>query len=197
MTDAKKKALAAQTRKNVLESLKDIGSIPQDFFKDMAGFSSPTPKREGELNPGESMMMSEVISGKDEENKRLRSQIVLERNLSGEQNRLSEQKLGELRVNLQALITEVVKLQNATQNLAQETQVAIMQAPVEPGIYHINFFQKVLAFLVSFRKKIEEASVWLGASNSRAEKKNYWARYKKGKGSFLLSPDHYLQRSAG
>jgi len=73
----------------------------------------------------------------------------------------------------------------------------MIEAPAQPGVYHIVFFQKVLEFLTSFRKKIEEAATWLSATNKRAEKKNYWSMYKKKGSSFLLSPDHYLQRSAG
>ena len=72
-----------------------------------------------------------------------------------------------------------------------------MQAPVEPGVYHVIFFEKLLEFVKSFRKKIEDAAVWLHATNSRAEKKNYWSRYKKHGGKFLLAADHYLTSSAG
>lgn len=85
----------------------------------------------------------------------------------------------------------------STQNLAEQTQIAVIQAPTKPGIYHIVFFQKILEFLQSFRKKVDLAATWLQSSNKRAEKKNYWAMYKKKGSSFLLSPDHYLQRSAG
>jgi hypothetical protein len=72
-----------------------------------------------------------------------------------------------------------------------------MEIPANPGVYHINFFEKLLSFMQSFRKKIDEASIWLGTQNKRAEKKNYWSMYKKKGASFLLAPDHYLQRSAG
>ena len=66
---------------------------------------------------------------------------------------------------------EVVVLADTTQDLGAEVKVAAMQAPVEPGIYHVIFFEKLLEFVRSFRKKIEEASVWLYASNKRAQKK--------------------------
>src|SRR4030043_501414 len=58
-------------------------------------------------------------------------------------------------------------------------------------------FEKLLEFVKSFRKKIEESSVWLHATNKRAEKQNYWSKFKKHGGKFLLSADHYLTRSAG
>jgi hypothetical protein len=73
----------------------------------------------------------------------------------------------------------------------------MVEVPNNPGIYHVIFFEKILEFLKSFRQKIDQASVWLGSANKRAEKKNYWSMFKKKGSSFLLSPDHYSQRSAG
>lgn len=209
MADAKKKAQSQRTKQNVLESLKDLGGgagaqmgdllkdTSEDFFKELLGMQRPQPKRNGEISMGESLEMSDVLSGKEEENRKLRAQISLERQMSQEESRLSQEKTNQLRVQLQALTQEVVKVASSTQNLAEATQVAMVEAPANPGIYHIIFFEKVLEFLRSFRQKIDQASVWLNSSNKRAEKKNYWARYKKGRGSFLLAPDHYLQRSAG
>lgn len=209
MTDLKKKAQQIRTKQNVLESLKDLGGATgdqlgdllkdtsQDFFKELMGIPAAQPKRSGELAPGQSLEMSEVMSGKEKENEKLRAQISLERQLSASEQKLSQEKTDQLKVQLQALTSEVVKVAQSTQNLAEATQVAMIQAPAEPGIYHLIFFEKVLEFLQSFRKKIDDASAWLQTSNKRAEKKNYWNMYKKKGSSFLLSPDHYLQRSAG
>lgn len=210
MSDTKSHKSRIRTKQNVLETLKDLGSgagdsikndlfkkTSEDFFKELLGMQKSAPNRSGELSAGQSLSMSEIISGKEEENKKLRAQISLERQLSADQKRVSDQKTQELKVQLQALTSEVMKVAASTQNLAEATQVAMIQAPASPGIYHIIFFEKVLEFLQSFRKKINEASVWLQGSNKRAQKRNYWSMYKKKGSSFLLSPDHYLQRSAG
>lgn len=209
MADQKKKIRELRTKQNVLESLKDLGigagsqtgdflkGASEDFFRELMGFSAPKIKRSGEIAVGESLQMNEVMSGKEEENKHLRAQISLERQLSSDENRVSQEKRNELRVELQALMQEVQKVAASTEKLAETTQVAMMTAPIEPGIYHITFFQGVLEFLQSFRKGIDYTVAWLQSSNKRAEKKNYWNMYKKKGSSFLLSPDHYLQRSAG
>ncbi len=209
MRDQKKKAQAVITRQNVLESLKDLGSgtssqmgdllkgTSEDFFKQLLGIPAEQPKRSGEMSPGESLQMSDVMNGKEEENKRLRAQISLERQMNADEKRISQEKSNQLKAQLQALTSEVAKVAASTQGLAEATQVAMVQAPAEPGIYHIIFFEKVLEFLQSFRKKIDLAATWLHSSNKRAQKKNYWSMYKKKGSSFLLSPDHYLQRSAG
>jgi len=209
MADTKKKSQQKITRQNVLESLKDLGadtssqmgdllkSTSEDFFKELLGIPKPQKKISGELQQGQSLQMNEAMSGKAEENKLLRQQISMERQMAGDEKALANEKMQKLRVQLQAMTSEIAKLASATSDLAQETQIAMVQAPAEPGVYHIVFFEKVLEFLQSFRKKIENASVWLSGSNKRAEKKNYWSMYKKKGSSFLLSPDHYSQRSAG
>jgi hypothetical protein len=198
MTDPKKRRQVNVSRQNVLESLKDIGTGASDeFFKQLLSTKPTSEKRSGSLSAGESISIPDVLSGRDEENRKLKSQITLERNLHSEEKRLTEEKIGKLRVQLQALISEISKLAVTTQDLAKETTIAVMQAPADPGVYHISFFENLLSFMQSFRKRIEEASLWLGATNKRAEKKNYWASYKNKGSSFLLAPDHYLQRSAG
>jgi hypothetical protein len=204
-----KKAKLSVVKRNVIESLKDIGgdftdqgtdllkSTSEDFFKELMGMGTPQVRRSGEMKAGESLQMSEALSGKDEENKKLRAQISLERNLSSDEKRLSQEKMQELRVQLQTITVEISKLAASTGNLATQTEIAMVEVPVNPGVYHILFFEKILEFLQSFRKKIDQAATWLQGTNKRAEKKNYWAMYKKKGSSFLLSPDHYLQRSAG
>lgn len=209
MADPKRKSQLQRTKQNVLESLKDLGSgatnqmgdllkgTSEDFFRELMGVPMAPPKRSGEIQMGESLEMSSMLSGKDEENRKLKAQISLERQMSADEKRLSEQKTNQLRVQLQAITSEVTKLAQSTQTLAEATQVAMIQAPANPGVYHLFFFENVLEFLRSFRKRIDQASIWLASTNKRAEKKNYWSTYKKKGSSFLLSPDHYLQRSAG
>lgn len=194
---------------NVLESLKDVGSdtsktikkdliekAPKDFIKQLLG-TYPEKRVSGEIKPGEALEVKKALTGEEKENEKLKKQIKLERRLKEEEKTRVEKKSQELRLQLHALQKEVVTLAKTTKDLGEETKIAAMQAPVEPGVYHIVFFEKLIGFIKSFRKKIEEASVWLNATNKRAEKKNYWARYKKHGSKFLLAPDHYLTRSAG
>lgn len=194
---------------NALESLKDIGGstvkslredlvekVPQDFLDQVFG-TRVQRKFSGELTPGETIEINEVFSGQYEEKQKIQKHLTLERRLREEESIRMEKRTNELKIQLKVLMEEVVVLAEKTQDLGSEVQIAAMQAPVEPGVYHIIFFEKLLEFIKSFQKKVEEAAVWLHASNKRAEKKNYWARYKKHGGKFLLSGEHYLTRSAG
>ena len=210
MNDNKnKKQRGLLNQANPLESLKDIGSgiaksleedllsqTPKDFIDQILG---PRPRNfSGEIIAGESLEVSEVLSGEHEEKLKLRHQLHLERTLRIEEKESIDRKTNELRIRLSSIQEEVLELAQGTQDLAEETQIAAMQAPIEPGIYHILFFEKLLEFVKSFRKKIEEASVWLHATNKRAAKKNAWgANYKKHGAKYLLSGEHYISRSAG
>jgi len=151
----------------------------------------------GEIHPGEQVAMPDVYSGKRESEEKLRMQLILERRLRQEESVVVEKKVNELKLQLQAITEEITKIAKSTPKLSQEVAVATFQAPQDPGVYHVFFFARILEFVRGFRINIEESVVWLQNANSRANKKNYWARYKKSGGSFLLSGEHYLQRSAG
>ena len=208
-TAQKQKNLKAIRRQNVLESLKDIGSgaagsLKSDLLErgskdllDQIFGNRPNKKYSGDISVGESLEISEVISGEHEEKKKLEGQLFLERQLRQEEKILVEKKGNELKLQLHAITQEVIALALSTQGLGDEVEIAAVQAPSNPGVYHVVFFEKLLSFIKSFRKKIESASVWLHATNKRAEKRNFWGLYKKHGSKFLLSPDHYLQRSAG
>ncbi len=204
-----KKSKKPLTQANPLESLKDLGTgvakslkedliekTPRDFMDQLFG---PKPQKySGEILVGETLEIREVMTGEHEEKQRLRAQLTLERSIRLEEQSHINKKTNELTIQLKAIQEEVLILAQNTQGLSKEIQIATMQAPIEPGIYHLVFFEKLLEFIKSFRKKIEEASVWLHSTNTRAAKKNVWgARYKKHGAKYLLSGEHYLSRSAG
>lgn len=198
---------------NPLEALKDIGSSTtksltndlfaeggKDFMDQILGRSKfprfPQQERSGEIMPGEKIQMSEVLSGEHEQKAKLERQLSFERQMHAEEKALMERKSQELKMEVHAIMQELQSLAQVTPKLAQEVQIAAIQAPVNPGIYHVIFFEKLLEFLKSFRKKINDASVWLHAANKRAQKKGFWAQYKRHGGRRLLSSEDYSQRNA-
>ena len=194
---------------SVLENLKGVGNntgnvlkkdlaqgVSEEFINQLLG-KMPTKKFSGELTPGEPLEFEEVYSGRREETVKLQKQVTLERKLRQEEKTRSEQKSNELKLQLQAVMQEVAALAENTQELAEEVKIATMQAPIEPGVYHLIFFERLLEFIKSFRQNIGQAKNWLHSSNKRAQKKNYWSNYKKHGGKFLLAADHYVSRSAG
>ncbi|MBU2214249.1 hypothetical protein KJ996_06480, partial [Patescibacteria group bacterium] len=183
-------------QKSIKEDL--LKGTSEEFIKQLFG-QKEEKKYSGEIIPGETLELNEVYTGQRQQNEKLRKQISFERKLSSEQKNQSDKQLNELRIQLHALMQEVGELAKVTQNIGQDIEVASMQVTANPGVYHIVFFEKLLEFIKTFRRKIENADVWLQASNKRVNRKDFWGTFtsKRGGTKFLLSSEHYVSRSAG
>lgn len=196
---------------NLLEALRDIGGdsfdtlkkdvfegIPRDFTRELLGWERPKPKVTGDLMPGQTLKIEQALVEEREENKVLRAKLAQEQQMRQEEKSLMANKGQQLRVELHALTNEVVQLAKTTQGLSRDVEIAVAQAPSSPGVYHIIFFEKLREFIASFRKKVENASLWMQSYNGRAaKKKGYWGQVQKSGAKRLLSPEDYNQRSAG
>ncbi|QQS39575.1 hypothetical protein IPM62_03110 [Candidatus Woesebacteria bacterium] len=186
-----------KTGKASLKALKkELAKVPQDFMDQLFGPDLEV-KKSADIKPGESLDVKDMVSDKKDKKQLLKKQLAYERRLHQEELIMVQRRTGELRMQLNAVMQEVVSLSLQTSELANETKIASMQSTVEPGVYHIIFFSNLLSTLKSFRKKIENASVWLHAANGRAAKVNWVTNYKKSGAKYLLSGEHYLTRSAG
>lgn len=208
-----KKPAKNQIRKiNALEALKDLGSntaktfgdeikqSQKDILKQLFGSTKTYNKPRhysGEISQGDPLSIDDVLSGKKEADDKAQKQLTFEKTLIQEEKMLVEKKGRELRIKLQEIMFELKSISQSLTTLDEQTKMAIIEAPSSPGNYHIFFFEKILEYLKGFRKKIENANLWMIAANKRSQKRNYWSMYKKHGGSFLLSGEHYSQRSAG
>lgn len=196
MTDPKKQKTQVKSngKLNLLESLKDLGTgVVQDAAAQVLRTPEPYQKPQNEITNSAELRYIQ-------EQHMLRARIALERQNAEDEKRISNEKLGQLRVHLQALISEVAKAQVAAGGLAESARTAILNPPADAGIYHINFFQKFLEYLNGVTLKINEVSAWMGGFSTRENKKNFWSTYKnkkKGGAGFLLNGETYAQRSAG
>ncbi|MEK7521410.1 MAG: DUF5660 family protein [Patescibacteria group bacterium] len=197
-------------RDSFIESFRDIGQgsfdsfrdnlikeTPKDFVRQLLGLERAPISASGELKIGESLVIDQALEDEKQENKIVRAHVARARQLIQEAESYNSRQTQELKLQLKALVTEAEKVVKETAFLSQEIKIAVMQAPVEPGIYHITFFQNLLSFMRSFRKKIYEANLWLASANKRARKKTFWGQVQKGGAQRLLSSEDYSQRSAG
>lgn len=193
---------------NPLELLRDAGDgvkndllqpMPAEIMRQLFG---KMPRREqkfsGEIAPGHALEMKKVYSGQASNEEKLRRMISLERRMRQEDQVLVERRTQELRIQIRAIHEEVQKAAKATIELSEEVKIAAFQAPASDSVYELYFLERMFDFIKSFRKKIQNASVWLASANKRSRKKNMWgSNYKKHGAKYLLSSEHYLQRSAG
>ena len=206
---SKQKQVKQISQANVLESLKDLSggvgkSLTNDlmkesgaeFMRQLLGLK-PRTKASGQLERGQSFEPGKVMTGEYQQQETLKKQIRFERRILEEQKAEIEKKNSQLKLQLHAITQEIQAVVVSTPKLAQQVEMASLTSSNDPGIYHLIFLEKILEFLKSFRKKIENASAWLSATNKRANKRNFWNQYKQQKGQALLNPETYSQRSAG
>lgn len=183
---------------NPLELLRDAGDAAEIAMQLFGRMPRREQKFSGEIVPGQSLEMKKVYSGQASNEEKLRRMIALERRMRQEDQMLVERRTQELRIQIKAIHEEVQKAAKATIELSEEVQIAAFQAPSSDSVYELYFLERMFDFIKSFRKKIQNASVWMAAANKRSRKKNMWgSNYKKHGAKYLLSSEHYLQRSAG
>jgi hypothetical protein len=211
MTDknSKQKQQKQIRQANIVEALKDIGGgatktfandvvkeTGAEFMRQLLGLKART-KASGQLERGQSFEPAKAITGEYQQTQKLQKQVRFERRILEEEKAAIESKNNQLQLQLHAITEEIKAVVVSTPKLAKEIQVARLTSGNKPDIYHLLFLQKILESLKDFRRNIENASIWLTATNKRANKKNFWNQYKTQKGTALLNPETYNSRSAG
>jgi hypothetical protein len=183
-------------RDSLVESLRDISDnvgksvvndvvsrIPQDA---LAAIFGSMPKTRGELNPNEAIEMPQE---RQPESPFRRPEYVSHKPARVEETGLIEQ--------IKAVRQELAVLTASMKSLNTEIVKAIAEQPVEPGVYHLNFFERLKSMIRMIRENIEDSRTWLATWSTCKKKKNYWGMYKKHGTSFGLSNERTLATSAG
>ncbi len=107
---------------------------------------------------------------------------------------LSDEKLKReieaVRQDLKLLIAEMGKAE-------KQIESAVMQQVVDPGVYHLNFFEKLRSWLVFMRKSLQEGELWMEMWHTRSKQGAYWKGVKKSGTKFMLSQERYMATQAG
>jgi hypothetical protein len=180
---------------SVIESIRDItgnvgktmvndvvSRIPQDALASL--FGTPT-KTNGELRPNEAV---EMPSDNPRETPFRRPEFT-QRRPRVEESGLAEQ--------INSIRQELAMLTASMKSLNSEITKAIQEQPVEPGVYHLNFFARLKAMIKMIRESVDDSRSWLSTWSTCKKKKNYWGMYKKHGTSFGLSNERTLATSAG
>ncbi len=188
---------------------------PQNFIEALTGLSKRTGEEakvqvtkvfaedipqalgfSGTLNPNESLSLADVEAAER------RGEQRASRRFS---NRLEQERLVFLRSEddkqgqIQSILAEIAQLAKSVGELGKEVQIATMQAPVNPGIYHKNFFAQLRGFIADIKRRVAESKHWLAITNSRASKRQgyFWGQAQKSGTKFLLSQERYMATTTG
>lgn len=182
---------------SILESLRSLGSgVGKTVAKDVTGkiasdalsslFGTP-PKQQGELRPNSPVDMRPErtpFPGFRRPEVQPRAPYVA-------------QVEPHLKEQIEAIRTELKALAGSIRSLNSEMQRTIMEVPVEPGIYHKNFFERLRSVLQLLREQIDDSRTWMSLYNGRKQKKGYWNSYKKHGTQFGLSNERTMATQAG
>jgi len=103
----------------------------------------------------------------------------------------------ETKKQVDAIRAELKALMASLKNLHQEVATTVAQEVVNPGVYHINFYEQLRTFIKVLRQQIEDSRTWLAAFSARKKKMGYWGMLKKHGTTFGLSNERSLATSAG
>ncbi len=180
----------------VLESLRDVGSsIGSSVVKDVVAktgadivqsFFGGIPKT-GELRANQVIELGrrpEVAPAPVRPNPESMQSI-----------RRSEDQ--EVKEKIEKIRNELKALSQSVKNLRQEIAKTVMDVPVNPGVYHVNFFEQLQSYLQAMKQEIDDSRTWLAAANNRKARKGYWGMYKKHGTTFGMSHERNLATSSG
>jgi hypothetical protein len=197
-TSGPKKQPPKLANDSILESLRTLGSgVGKTIAKDVTGqiasdalssiFGGPNAPQQGEIRPDTGAQVRPErlpFPGFRRPEVRPRAPYV-----APEEPHLKEQ--------IEAIRQELKALASSIKNLNSDIQKTVTEVPVDPGIYHKNFFERLRSTLQLLREQVDDSRTWMSLQNGKKQKKGYWGSYKKHGTSFGLSNERSLATQAG
>jgi hypothetical protein len=174
--------------KGVFEALR---SLPEDILKEAKeeiGSAPQNPQNQPENDYVNEEKLKELLLFRFNRLEEIRK----------EEQIVFSAKEQETKSRVESLMMEIRKMSEAVKNLEKQVDITSFSAPVNPGIYHETFFEKLISFIKTMTKNIKNSSLWLSTFNSRAKKNPYyWQQVKKSGSNFYLSQERYMSTQAG
>ena len=101
-----------------------------------------------------------------------------------------KKEISEVRQELSALVRSMGQVQ-------KQVEQAVIQEIVNPGQYHKTFLENLKSFVITMRKSMEDASLWLSMSSGRQQKGAFWANTKKHGNKYSMSQERQSAMSVG
>lgn len=76
-------------------------------------------------------------------------------------------------------------------------QRAVFEEVVDPGVYHLGFFEKLQTLLKVLRQNIHDSKNWLEMVLVKKRRRKYWNQARTGGSMFTMSHERRLATQAG
>ncbi len=192
---------------NFLEALRDLG---QDFTSEAKVqirkiVTTDVPESlgmvpaSGTLNLNQEVSVGELQQAEKQGEKKAEARFQARlRQIQDEERVFRLRQETRIRQTIQSIQAEIKSLAKSAGSLAHEVEIAAAQAPANPGVYHISFFQQLKSLIITLRRRVEDSSHWLSVTNSRAKKKSFfWGQVGQSGTKFMLSSERYMVTSTG
>lgn len=176
--------------KGLWEQFLNIGASEQKGSEELSG----------DLDPGQELNLNKFSKKSREQTPKLDIEpgIDYRREIIHAEKRVMQENSRELSVKIQEILIELKQLMNVSQELKVEfKEIAVEPRIVNPGKYHVSFFEWVLLLVKQARMKVEDSAAWLAAFKSKKAKKQYWSMFKKHGTTFGLSNERVVATQTG
>lgn len=201
-----KKKRNTHNNSGFFESLREIGdSVASSVKSDLLSGTAKTAadqlrgasKGEAPEQPKKDFNFAEWIKAKEAEAEaKAQEQVEKQRVRAPEKVifSLADEKLkkeiNEVRQELQSLIA-------AMDSVESQIEKAIVEEVVNPGVYHLNFFEKLKTWLSIMRRNLQDTSLWLDMWTSRSQRSYYHQQRNKSGTKYTLSQERQLATQSG
>jgi len=193
-----KKPANRQNSNNFVEALKSIGDqTTSSFTKDVVGGVSKD-FLQALTNSNRSNNRNSEKGPNDVEAQIRQEALALQRHREVTETKIFDRKEKETKEQIEAIQDELKLLIKELAGMDKELENAIEAEIVNPGTYHISFFQKLRRFLIDLRKRVSDSSSWLEASSYRkSSQRGYWGNVAKSGSKYMMSQERTLATQAG
>lgn len=193
----KRKKMFTNYDENPVEAIRDIaGGVGKGIVQDVVGGVAQNTLSQifGLPKSGDLQQNSEINFDELEQypktNKHIPEIRPMERMVFSSQQQEISRQIESLRQELKALI-------NSSNMLVKDVEKVMMENSVDPGVYHVTFFERLRSIIKLARQQIAESQTWLQLMSSKKKKRGYWNMYKKHGTTFGLSGERTLATQTG
>ncbi len=127
-----------------------------------------------------------------------KDRLKLERHKEVSNTQIFNREQEEVKQKIQEVLEELKNLAKELATIGSEIDKAVHEAVVNPGTYHVNFFEALRRYLLQLRKKASESKNWLAISQQRKNAQNHHQTgVKKSGTSFMLSSERTVATQSG
>lgn len=203
-----KKQQPIKNSDNFVEAVKDIGSdVVKKTASDLVGGIAKNTidtifgKTQQTLEPNQTLDLQSLMGNQaQKETPKATVETFFKpfsNPLERKENIISSQAEIAITREIEQVRAELKMLIAAAKELSNEAEKAVSQRPVNPGVYHLNFFERLKLIIKLARQQIQESNTWLSMMQSKKAQKGYWQMFKKHGTSFAMSSERALASSMG